>query len=179
MKTLKNCKFGLLAIFFILFLTSCKVIRVEIDAPNGGKLQDAILFVSDDGNPPRKSYKLGDIDLSETLFLFSHVVDTTQYTHWWLIGALNGDVVYSSILPLNGVDMYTIDPYSMGGELDWGIIGNLDRLASDGGGFSLDWYGATATQHKIHIAKNKTTATLWRFNNGSKLGTIEINLKTE
>ncbi|HLS30610.1 MAG TPA: hypothetical protein VK021_07115 [Flavobacteriaceae bacterium] len=107
------------------------------------------------GNPPRESYTLGNIDLSDTIFRFSHVVDTTKYTHWWLIGSLNGDVVYSSVQPLNGVDMYTIDPFSTGGELDWNIIGNLDCVANDRGGSSIDWYGATATQHKISYSKKQ------------------------
>lgn len=176
MKNVLNYKLVILSAFFILFFTSCHSIRVEINAPGGGILKDAILFVSDDSFTPKNTYVLGDMDLSGSLFTFTHTVDTITSNHWWLIGSMNGDVVYSSVLPLNGVDMYTIEPYT-GAELAWNIPVNLNSYVTKTGP-SMDWFAQTMHNHSSHVAANKTVATLWRFNDGRSLGTIEINLKT-
>lgn len=180
MKKIKNYQFVILSAFLVLFFSSChKQISVEINAPGGGVIKDAILIVSDNGNPPRETYVLGDIDLSETLFTFSHTVDTLKYTHWWLIGSLNGNVVYSSVLPLNGVNMYTIEPYIIERpEFAWDIPNNLAGYASKQG-FSNDWWAQTINNYSSHVAANKAMDTLWMFNNGSFLGTIKIDLKKD
>lgn len=177
MKKIKHSYFVILSTFFVLFFTSCYHISVEIDADGGGVLEDAILLVSDNGNTPRSSFILGDIDLSKNSFNFTQTVDTAKFTHWWLIGTFNGDVVYSSSLPLNGVDLYSTEPYNgEGAELAWNIPGNIASYAAKEQ-YSMDWWGATANNHSSHIAPNKSEVTLWRFTNGSKLGTIKVDLK--
>ena len=177
MKNVLNYKLVILLSFVVLFFTSCHSIRVEINATGGGVLEDAILFVSDDGFTTQKTYVLGDIDLSGSLFRFTHTVDTVTSNHWWLIGSLSGEVVFSSALPLDGVDMYTIEPYT-GAQLAWNIPANLNGYVSKTG-YSMDWFAQTLHNHSSHVAANQTVATLWRFNNGGRsLGTIEINLKT-
>lgn len=167
--------FALITFFAFLF-GSCVHISVELDVPDGGVLEDAILIVSDNGDVPRDAFSLGDIDLSESIVTFAHTVDTNTYTHWWLIGSMGGDVVYSSVMPLTGVDMYTIEPYT-GAELAWNIPNNLDAFVS-GTTYSIDWWAQTVNNHNSHVAANKNAASLWRFNNGSLLGTIDIDLKT-
>ena len=177
MKKIKTFYFVILTAFFVLFFTSCYHISVEIDADGGGVLKDAILIVSDNGNTPRSSYILGDIDLSKNSFNFTQTVDTIKFTHWWLIGTFQGDVVYSSGSPLSGVDLYSIEPYNIeGAALAWNIPASIASYAAEDQ-FSLDWWGATANNHSSHIAPNKSEVTLWRFTNGSKLGTIKVDLK--
>lgn len=177
MKNVLNYKLVILLAFVVLFFTSCHSIRVEINATGGGVLEDAVLFVSDDGFTPRNTYILGDIDLSGSLFTFRHTVDTVTSNHWWLIGSMSGDVVYSSALQLNGVDMYTIEPYT-GAQLAWNIPANLHSYVARTNP-SMDWLAQTMHNHSSHVAANKTVATLWRFSDGGRsLGTIEINLKT-
>lgn len=177
--TMKKTNFystaALLAIFALLF-GSCVHISAELDVPSGGILEDAILIVSDNGDVPRDAFKLGDIDLSASIVTFAHSVDTNTYTHWWLIGSMGGNVVYSSVLSLTGVDMYTIDPYT-GAELAWNIPNNLDAFVN-GTTYSLDWWAQTVNNHNSHVAANKNSASLWSFNNGSFLGSIHIDLRT-
>ena len=175
MKKIYNYRITFLLTSLTLFFFSCTHISVEINVPEGGILEDAILIVSADGGIPREAHILGDINLSETLVTFDKSVDTVAYTHYWLIGSMSGDVVYSSVLSLADVDMYTIEPYT-GSELAWNIPNNLNAYCS-GTTYSFDWWAQTINNHRSHVAANKKDASLWRFNDGSYLGTIEIDLK--
>jgi hypothetical protein len=104
-------------------------------------LEDAILIASRNGEPFRDVVVvLGDIDLSLTEHVFDVPVDSTT-THWWLIGHKGGNVVYSSTLNLNGIDMYDVEPY-IGAELAWNIPNNLDGFVNETG-FSFDWWAQT------------------------------------
>lgn len=174
MKKVSRSVTVLSTIFFAFLFFSCTRISVELDIPQGGILEDAILIASDNGNAPRTSYILGDIDLSEDELNFSHKVDTSIYTHWWLIGSMNESVVFSSVLALSGADMYSIEPYS-GNQYTWDIPNNLDAFANSST-YSIDWWAQTVNNHSSHVAKDGSFATLWRFNNGVELGKIKFQL---
>lgn len=172
---MKNVSRLITIISIAFFFFSCAHIKVEINVPSGGILENAILIASDNGNAPREVRKLGDIDLSHMLVTFPQAIDTSIFKHWWLIGSIEGDVVFSSVLSLTDVDMYSIEPYT-GAQLAWNIPANLESF-TNGTGSSLDWWAQTINNHSSHVASNGSSATLWKFNNGSMLGSIDIELK--
>ena len=177
METLKHHKIIVLFALLPLFLTSCSSIGVHISSSDTGILENTILFLSDENGNPKKTYVLGNINLSDTLTKFQHTVATDTIENWWLIGTLDGDVVFSSVTPLQGVDMYSVEPYNQPDvALTWNIPFNIQTYATNTGGYSIDWFSQTIRNHSSHNAANNVEATLWRFNNGKKIGTIRINL---
>ncbi len=177
MKTIKHHKIIVLFALLPLFLTSCNYhIGVHISSSDTGILENTILFLSDENGNPIKTYALGNINLSDTLTKFQHTVATDTIKNWWLIGTLDGDVVFSSVTSLQGVDMYSVEPYNISGAaLEWDIPNNVRGYVTKTG-YSMDWWSQTIFNHSSHNAANRAETTLWRFNNGKKIGTIRINL---
>jgi hypothetical protein len=169
-------KLLLLASFFaILIFTSCSHIEITVDAPSGGTLEDALLIMSANGDVPREVYVVGDLDLSVTTHEFDKTVKN-ELTHWWLIGSINGRVVYTSNTITNGTDLYAVEPYT-GAELAWNIPNNLDAYAN-GDTYSFDWWAQTINNHSSHVAEDSTTATLYLFSTAaSSLGTVLVDLR--
>ncbi len=176
METLKHHKIIVLFALLPLFLTSCNPhIGVHISSSDTGILENTILFLSDENGNPKKAYVLGNINLSDTLTKFQHTVATDRIKNWWLIGTLGGDVVFSSVTPLQGVDMYSVEPYNQpGAALAWNIPFNILGYVNKTD-YSRDWWAQTFFNHSSHNAANNAEATLWRFNNGNNIGTIRIN----
>lgn len=153
---------------------SAHAMGIRIEATSGGILEDAIFIASINGEPVRDAVALGDIDLSLTEHVFDVPVDSAT-THWWLIGHKGGNVVYSSTLNLNGIDMYDVEPY-IGAELAWNIPNNLDGFVN-GTGFSFDWWAQTICNHHSHVTVDGGTSNLWLFSSpGSNFGNIAVNL---
>lgn len=155
---------------------SAHAMGIRIEATSGGILEDAIFIASINGEPVRDAVALGDIDLSLTEHVFDVPVDSAT-THWWLIGHKGGNVVYSSTLNLNGIDMYDVEPYDIpGAELAWNIPNNLDGFVN-GTGFSFDWWAQTICNHHSHVTVDGGTSNLWLFSSpGSNFGNIAVNL---
>ena len=168
-------KLLLLASFFtIVVFTSCSRIEITVDVPSGGTLEDALLIMSVNGDVPRDVYIVGDLDLSVTTHVFDKIVKS-EYTHWWLIGSINGHVAYSSNTIANGIDLYSVEPYT-GAELAWNIPNNLDAYAN-GDTYSFDWWAQTINNHSSHVAADTLGASLYLFSPGSSsLGTVLVDL---
>jgi len=166
--------FVLAALVFSL-APACKHIEITPDIAGGGMLEDAVLVTSVGGAPPRKLYKLGDIDLSQATLSFSHNVPSSQ-THWWLIGHMGGEVVYTSNIALGGISIYSTEPYNMPGANVWNIANNLDGLVN-GTGHSIDWWAQTVNNHTTHVAPDENGASGWRFSPaGRSLGSLTVDL---
>ncbi len=150
--------------------------EMDLNVPSGGTLEDAILITSVAGAIPREVFKLGDIDLSQPNLTFTQAAPAAS-THWWLIGSMGGDVVYSSNTALAGVDLYSVEPYDIqGAELAWNIPANLDGYVN-GTAYSLDWWVQIMNNHSSHVAPDTAAASLWKFNTaGSDIGDITFRL---
>ena len=167
-----------MSIFGLFISVSAYAIGIRLEATSGGILEDAILIASENGEPVRDVIALGDFDLSLTEHTFDVPVDPAT-THWWLIGHEGGNVVYSSTLDLNGIDMYSVEPYD-GSGLAWNIPSNLDGYVNGGVAgvdYSWDWWSQTTNNHHSHVAADGGTSNLWLFSSpGSGFGSIAVNL---
>jgi hypothetical protein len=164
-------------LFTPLAVTPVLAMGISFDVTSGGILEDAILIATIGGDVPRDAVILGDLDLSLTEQVFSVTVDPTT-TDWWLIGHQSGDVVFSSNLNLDGVDMYDIEPYQ-GTEGTWNIPANLDGYVN-GSGYSFDWWATTVSNHSSHVAADGMTSHLWRFASpGTGIGQMAVSLHTD
>jgi len=168
----------LVALMLAVFLAgSANAIGIRLESTIGGTLEDALLIASVDGAPPRDVVILGDLDLAMSEIVIDAAVDAGA-THWWLLGHQSTHVIYSSVLSLGGVDLYSVEPYDIpGAELAWNIPANIEGYAS-GGSYSFDWWAQTVNNHSSHVAGDGETAGLWMFSDGSGIGSIAINLYT-
>ena len=112
----------------------------------------------------------------EDINVFDVAVDPGT-THWWLIGHQGGNVVYSSMQDLNGIEMYTVQPYDIpGAELEWNIPANLDGFVN-GTGYSFDWWAQTINNHHTHTTLDGVTSHLGLFSSpGYDIGSIAVNV---
>jgi hypothetical protein len=166
-----------LAVVALAAFTSCTHVEMDLNVPGGGTLYDAILITSPDGGIPRETSVLGNVNLNETDLSFGYDLDATTSTHWWLIGHNgSGKVLYTSNQDLDGVSLYAVEPYNIGGAQVWNIPGNLHTLAI-GGTPSFDWLAQTMNNHSSHVAADMNSAKLWRFDPaGTDIGTIRFGL---
>lgn len=166
-----------LAIVVLAASTSCTHVEMDLDVPGGGVLNDAILITSPAGGIPRQASALGDVDLTETSLSFAYDLDATNSTHWWLIGHNgSGKVVYTSNADLDSVGLYDVEPYDIANPQTWNIPGNLDGWVN-GTTYSPDWWAQTVNNHSSHVAADRNSATLWRFDTtGTDIGTITFRL---
>ena len=99
-----------LCLFAIIFFTSAPALDIYIDSDAGGELEDAILITSSNGACPHHAIALGDLDLAKRQHIFDLSLDPT-FTHWWIIGHMGPEIVYSSNLNLHGADFYSNEPF--------------------------------------------------------------------
>ena len=132
---------------------------------------------SDNGGVPIDWVALGDLDLAAT----EHVIDIpvlATTTHWWLVGQESGNIVFSSNIDLNGIDILTVEPLSEFGP--WaveGLINDLESYNDDDTIPSLERWIGYATNHDSHMTPDGSSADLWLFSSpGSNFGNVAVNM---
>jgi hypothetical protein len=160
--------------FTLVFCSYVHAIGIRINA-SGGVLENVRLVTSVDGEPPRGSVCLGDIDLTQSEHVFDIPIDAAQ-THWWLIGSQGNDVIYSSSLDLYGIDFYSIEPYDGPSAYLIFYFGTPDFC-----NLGFDVWAQTVNNHQSHVTFNGLSSSLWGFDPkvtslGYSIGDVAMNL---
>lgn len=175
MKTLVKVLVVIIALS--LLPTAALAIGISFNVTSGGTLADSVLFASKaDGS--YYSVALHDLDLSSvTGTIVDVAVGDGSYTHWWLIGHQDGDVVYSSTLNLDDVGVTVNEPFTTALFTPAMAI-NLIENYNSGGPYSLEQWVYLGTNHSSHVAADGEAADLWSFTNGVYLGQVAVSINT-
>lgn len=143
-------------------------------------LQDAVLFASQGGDgTPYESIALGDLDLGEADHTLDYTVGSDK-THWWLIGHVDSDIMYSSNADLSELGLFDVEPFDpLGTFTETGIREMLEALNTGDPVPSLEQYIYTATNHSTHAALDEHDASLWQFSSpGVDSGLVTVSMFT-
>jgi hypothetical protein len=141
-------------------------------------LQDAVLFASHGGDAvPFESIALGDLDLGETDHTLDYEV-RADMTHWWLIGHVDDDIMYSSNADLSAFELFDVEPFDPPFTYtEAGIRAMLDALNNDDPVPSFDQFVYAATNHATHATLDEDDASLWQFSSpGVESGLVTVSM---
>lgn len=158
----------LVAVGFLLCLVSqAHAIGIALESTSGGMLYDVVVFGTMGGDVPFAAAALGDLDLDidhsqEVEFINTEGDPIAGLTHWWFVGHRDSELLFSSNMDLEGVELDTLQPFAGLFDGKATVISNIAAFNA-GEEYSLEDWIYIGTFHDEHITADGATSGLWSF----------------